>query len=309
MMGPVDGHAPPKRATEHELLADQLETLGADLHRLDPLARADLPDAVHQLRTRCRRLRALLTTFAKCFDDSATQPVLDDLSWISQVLGRPRDLEVLRETYGRLFEAEPVHLVRGLPAPWIDNHLRALHGAAHRDAVDAMDSVRYYTLLDTLDAWRTAPPWADERDRPAERRLGRALDQQWKRMERAVAAVTADDSENPPNLLHDVRKAARRTRYAAEVLAPLLGSNVRRTAKAAKRIQRVLGRHHDAVVAGEHLIRLSDSAHVAGRDTFTFGVLSVRLEAEKSVHERAFQQVWGKAREASRRGAKRVPGA
>src|SRR4051794_7474334 len=51
-----------KHATEHELLARHLRDLGTDLRRLDPLARADVPDAVHQLRVVFRRVRALLNT-------------------------------------------------------------------------------------------------------------------------------------------------------------------------------------------------------------------------------------------------------
>jgi CHAD domain-containing protein len=269
------------------------------------LARADLPDAVHQLRTRCRRLRALLTTFSRCFDSSATGPVLEDLRWIGQVLGGPRDLEVLRETYRGLLEAQAAQLVRGFPAPWIENHLEVLHRAAHQDALDAMCSARYHALLERLDSWRSTPPWGDEQGRPAKRRLGRALDRQWKRMERRAVKAAADDAEDRPRLLHDVRKAARRTRYAAEMLAPLLGSDARKDAKAAKRIQRVLGRHHDTVVAGERLLSLSDTAQVAGLDTFTFGVLSVRLESETTLHERAFERVWHKELKARRRRTKR----
>jgi CHAD domain-containing protein len=286
---------PGKRASEQELIGHHLVALRADLHRLDPLARADLPDAVHQLRVAIRRLRAALTTFDKSFDSSATEPIVDDLNWIGDMLGRPRDLEVLHTRLGRLLEAQPAHLVRGRPGQWIDSQHRAARRAAHRDALEAMASDRYFGLIDALATWDDTPPWKDNRDRPATGRLARALDREWTRMEKAAASAEAGDAGERPVLLHKVRKAAKRTRYAAEALEPVLGSDARTMAKAAHRIQRVLGGHHDTVIAGERLLELSDAARAAGRDTFTFGALSTRLEAELSEIERDYERVWIKA--------------
>jgi CHAD domain-containing protein len=298
-------HAAGKHATERELIAGHLASLTAELHRLDPLARADVPDAVHQLRTAGRRLRAVLTTFDKSFDAAAIDPVSDELSWIGDVLGEPRDLEVLKARFDSLVLAEPGHLVRGRPGQWIDSRLRAAHRDAHRAALDAMASARYFALVDVLDSWNAAPPWADERDRPATKRLPKALDREWKGLEQAAATASAGERADRPALLHDVRKAAKRIRFAAEIVEPVLGSDAATTARAAKRIQRVLGEYHDTVVATAHLLRLSDEAAAAGRDTFTFGVLGLRLDAEAAAHEHTFEQVWSKVRKTRGRSGKR----
>jgi len=293
-----------KQATERELIGGHLSKLTADLHRLDPLARADLPDAVHQLRTTCRRLRGILATFDGCFEAAATDPVRDELRWIRDLLGHPRDLEVLRARLTSLVAAEPAHLVRGRPGQWIDSQLRAAHRAAHREALDAMASERYFALVDALDSWRDTPPWADRRDRPAHKRLAKRLDAEWSDLERAVGRATDGDHAERPFLLHEVRKEAKRLRLTAGILEPVVGSEARATAVAAKEIQYVLGEHHDSVVTAARLVDLADSAHAAGRDTFTFGVLSVRVAAETAEHERAFEQVWDKARKDRRRRTK-----
>ena len=83
------------RATEQELLTRHLASLTADLHRLDPFARADLPDALYQLRLVFRRLRAALTSFDASFDTTVTDALRDEVRWIGDILGRRRDLEDL----------------------------------------------------------------------------------------------------------------------------------------------------------------------------------------------------------------------
>ena len=105
-------------------------------------------------------------------------------------------------------------------------------------------------------------------------------------------------------LLHDVRKAAKRTRYAAETLQPILGKDASRLAATCSIIQDALGAHHDAVVAAARLLDLADSARANGRDTFTYGVLYTHIEREAEAHERDYHRAWkkaAKARPASRR--------
>jgi len=281
------------RGSGEAVLTQHLEDLRAGLHRLEPHVRDDLPDAVHQLRVTCRRLRATLTTFRKDLDRSATEPARAELAWLGGVLGRARDLEVLGARLDRLVLAEDPRLVRGNPGPWLDDRLRAARDAAHLEVVDAMATDRYAALVAALDSWHDAPPWADGRQPPGRKRLARALDRQWTRMERAGAAAASASPGDRPARLHEVRKAAKRARYAAELLEPVLGDAARTRATAAERIQDVLGEHHDAVVAIDRLGELSDTAHAAGQDTFTFGVLCSRLEAEATGYERAFAEAWG----------------
>jgi CHAD domain-containing protein len=151
-------------------------------------------------------------------------------------------------------------------------------------------------MVDTVRAWSLTQTWAKRAERPAQDRLARALDREWARLERAVAA--ADASSGTPQhaeLLHDVRKAAKRTRYAAETLQPILGTDANRLAAATTRIQDALGAHHDVVVAAARLLDLATTAQAAGRDTFTFGVLCARIEREAEAHEREYQRAWTKA--------------
>jgi CHAD domain-containing protein len=289
-----------KRISEHELLQQRLAGLVAELTRLDPLVRADAPDAVHQMRVTCRRLRATLATFAQSFDDEAVNGLRADLKWLIQVLGAPRDLEVLRARLGDLVAAQPRHLVRGRPDQWLGSQLRAAHRPAHREAAAAMTSGRYVDLVDTLSSFSLAPSWAKRGDRPAQDRLSRALDREWARLARAVAAADAGSrTSHHAELLHDVRKAAKRTRYTAETLQPILGDKATsRLIATCSIIQDTLGAHHDAVVAAARLLDLADSARANGRDTFTYGVLHTLVERDAEAHERDYHRAWKRAAKA-----------
>ena len=117
---------------------------------------------------------------------------------------------------------------------------------------------------------------------------GKALNKRARRAERkadrrlAAAVRTGDDA-----LLHRARKAAKRARYAAELLAPVDNSTAKRTVKQYKRIQRVLGEHQDGVVASDTLRRLALTAGTtAGENGFTYGLLYAREQrtAEAARH-------------------------
>jgi CHAD domain-containing protein len=80
----------------------------------------------------------------------------------------------------------------------------------------------------------------------------------------------------PPELLIgpvQARKSARRARYAAEAATPAVGKQAREFARQMKRVQSVLGDHHDAVLARQAARDLGIGAHLAGENAFTYGLL------------------------------------
>ncbi len=79
---------------------------------------------------------------------------------------------------------------------------------------------------------------------------------------------TAGDPE-----LHELRKAAKRARYALEVIAPLEGRRATEAAARFEAVQELLGDHQDSVVARQLLRRLGASARGRAENGFTFGLL------------------------------------
>ena len=118
--------------------------------------------------------------------------------------------------------------------------------------IAALDSERYFALLDTLEqpvATIAADPTLEEIHAAEHQRLRKAV-------------KTLDDASSDEEL-HAVRIRVKRARYAAE----LAGADA--YVKAAKVLQDVLGEHQDAVVATERLRnlahRMPDTAIAAGR--------------------------------------------
>ncbi|MGH2603494.1 MAG: CHAD domain-containing protein, partial [Dehalococcoidia bacterium] len=103
-------------------------------------------------------------------------------------------------------------------------------------------------------------------------------------------------------LLHEVRKAAKRTRYAAESVAPVFGKPAKRLAKRMERLQDVLGEHQDSIVNRDALRRLGVAAHLSGENGFTFGLLH---EHERRLGDAAQREYEPALRAASKKSVRR----
>jgi CHAD domain-containing protein len=109
------------------------------------------------------------------------------------------------------------------------------------------------------------------------------------------SADAAGDAAEREHLLHEVRKEAKRTRYAAEAASPVLGKRAKRLAARAESVQEVLGEHQDSVVAREELRRLGAASHGTGVNGFTFGLLHGREQLRGDAAEARLGDVWARA--------------
>ncbi len=281
----------PARPIVHRRLAEQV----ASIKQLDPRVRSDLPDSVHDMRVALRRLRSALATFRPFLDRGVTDPMRDELRWIAGLLGDARDSGVLRDRLLALIADEPEDLVVGPVAQRVEQELSNRYRDALATAVQAMESSRYYALIDGLDGLIADPPWTPAASKPADKRLRRRVNHDRKRVLRSVAAVGTGDPEQRDRQLHEVRKAAKRARYAAEALVPVYGRDARRFAKANKRVQSVLGDHNDSAVARRELLEIAERARLDGEDTFSYGRLHALEQARGAAHRQRFHRVWRKA--------------
>jgi CHAD domain-containing protein len=106
--------------------------------------------------------------------------------------------------------------------------------------------------------------------------------------------VRSAEASERDALLHEVRKKAKRLRYAADSAKPVLGKRAGRLAAKAKRIQETLGIRQDAVLARERLRELGVQAYVDGENPFTLGRLHALEERRADEAEAAFRKTWAK---------------
>ncbi|GII93279.1 CYTH and CHAD domain-containing protein [Sinosporangium siamense] len=268
-------------------LASQLTALLAQ----DPRVRRAEDDAVHQMRVAARRSRSAFKAFRTMLGD--TTALQDELKWLGTVLGEVRDLEVIRARFAKRLKTLPPELVVGPVESRLGSDLEQRELAGYEHIREALSGDRYFALLDAFDGLLAEPPLTDKASRSADKALTAVAVKGWRRVERKYGeARAAEDPEQREVLMHDVRKAAKRARYTAEALSPVLGGTLPELAKRAEAVQDILGLHQDGVVAQEVLEKEARAAREAGEDTFTYGVLT---GIEREVADRAhkdFPRVW-----------------
>jgi CHAD domain-containing protein len=252
------------------LLAAVREHVGTIVAQ-DPMVRLDRPDAVHAMRVGTRRLRSLLAAFRGVLAGEAGEPLREELKWLGEVLGGPRDAEVLSARLAERIDSLPAGAAGG-PGPQAQLERVGGHGdVSAQDAVDALDGERYLALLGALDRFVAEPPLADRTGR--RRGTRRAARKAYRRVARALDEVPEVDGPSRDAALHEVRKAAKRLRYTCEAVVPVHGRRARRLASRAEDLQELLGEHQDSVGARALLLRAAEQARETGEDTFALGVL------------------------------------
>ncbi len=264
--------------------------------RYDPLVRRDEPDAVHQMRVATRRARSVLQAFGEIVDRERTRPLCDELKWLATVLGLPRDAEVLLARFTAELDDIPPDLVEGPVKARISGHFGNELAQAREAALRELDGQRYLSLLNDLDALIADPPLTPLAARKAGKALAKPVKRASRRLERALAAVPVAGDGDRDTAIHEARKAAKRARYAAEAATPALGGAARRQASWTKKLQGLLGDHHDSVVARTVLRGIADQARAAGEDTFTYGLLYERQACQASDMERALPALAGRGK-------------
>ncbi|MGC2998223.1 CHAD domain-containing protein [Streptomyces sp. G35A] len=267
------------------------------LVELDPAVRQDVPDAVHRMRVATRRLRSTFRSFRNVLDREVTDPVGTDLKWLAGELGLDRDQEVLAARLKSALEDLPGPLVAGPVGDRLAAWSEARHSGAHGRLTGILDSRRYLSLLDTLDAVLAHPPLRAKAAAQPDKPLAGAVRKDAAKLTALVArALDLPPGDDRDVALHEVRKKSKRTRYAAEAATPALGRPAAGLARSMKSLQELLGDHQDSVMARRTLRELSAVAHAAGENTFTYGVLYAREERRAELAEAALPEAWSSIR-------------
>ncbi|MDV6260136.1 CYTH and CHAD domain-containing protein [Rhodococcoides yunnanense] len=262
-----------------QLLTDYLDEQVQAIVAGDVYLRRGL-DPIHSTRVAIRRYRSTLRVFGSLFEDEAAAHLEAELSWYASLLGEVRDRQVQRARFAAALRELPSELVLGPVASRIENDLLAEQIRHRETAMAELDGDRYRALLTQLSAWSRGLPIDGEVNDRLLVKLARKAGK--KAIDRTKSAVLGTDDE----ALHRARKASKRARYAAELVAPVVDKKVSKAnIKRFKMIQEVLGEHQDAVIAADILRTLGARAGTtAGENGFTFGLL---FERERRAAESA----------------------
>src|SRR5579875_633311 len=157
----------PADATAGQVVQAYLRTRGARLTALEPALRADEPDAIHQMRTTTRRLRAALQAFRRVIPRADSARLATELRWLGGVLGEARDSEVLASHLLDQLDDVPAEQVVGPVRARVRGHFAPARAATRAEVLATLSSARYLALLGELERLAAAPPLGPDAERLA----------------------------------------------------------------------------------------------------------------------------------------------
>lgn len=164
--------------------------------------------ALHQGRIALRRLRSAFVIFKPAIAGTEQQRLRAELRWLAAEMGDARNLDVLLER------------VRDDP---LRKRLETARDAAYERVESAIHSPRARALMLDLAEWTAGGEWLAEagteieRNRPIEKFAADALD----RLRRRVKKGGRNLADLADEARHEVRKDAKKLRYAAEFFKSL----------------------------------------------------------------------------------------
>ncbi len=282
---PPVSSSPTAREVIHAAIARSVQS-----HLLNlPIARVgEGSEGVHQARVALRRLRSDLRTFGPLLEPTWATELSSEVRWLGDRLGEVRDADVRIMVLNQLVEEEPS--IESEQARALLDELKVQRDVAHANLLEAMDSTRCTELLDHLVDAAQDPRTAPQADDPAEENIPTLVNRPWRKLRKAVGRIGPEPSYAD---FHRIRIKAKRCRYAAEAVEPVMGKPARRLTKAMKRIQNSLGDLNDANVIRAHLATTADQHEELG---FMAGELSGLLVARAGHCEAEFLNLWTKTR-------------
>ncbi|WP_410675988.1 CHAD domain-containing protein [Amycolatopsis sp. cmx-4-68] len=297
--------APPRRRKKPkagEVVLASLRDHYARLRRADVGVRLDVEDSVHQLRVATRKLRSALRTFGSIVDKEGTAPLAAELKWLGQQLSPARDAEVSEERLREQLDDVPSELVFGPLRQFLTRYFAREAEEGRTRAMAALTGKRYLNLLRALDALVEEPPLTAQARKPAKAALRKPVRKAARKLRAAEAATDGLAGHELETALHEVRKKAKRARYAADTVKPVYGKKLREWRKNVKALQGTLGEHQDTVVGRDVLHHLTIAGHGEGQNTFTFGMLYAQDAGRAEKLRGEFAREWRRLGKGGRPG-------
>lgn len=228
------------------------------------------PEHLHDLRVAVRRSRSVLGEAARVLPPAMIGEARERWSRVGELTGPVRDVDVLltviETSSSALGDAHRDALGR---VAVLLREQRAQLLVELRKAVDTDGADAWITAWSHLvahdDAWRAdgvqrrGDPFGDRAERPLRRVVRKRIASAQDVVLRHGRAITA---ESPDEALHDLRNDAKRLRYLLECFGALVPDEQRRRfVRRLRKLQDVLGTHHDSGLQVAHLRRVRDEEH------------------------------------------------
>ncbi len=257
------------------------------MRAFDSAVRQGNIEGMHRMRASTRRLRSELKLFQDQIDEEWGLPLEDDLKWLASKLGVVRQLDVLRdrirsqagpleESLGPIFEA-----------------LGSRRSKAALELQCVLDGERYEEIVHRLEAVVAYPSFEDDASETCRNLLPDLLSATWKPLKKRARRL---EDESPDEDFHEVRKYAKRMRYASEAVAGALPDSLAEEAKRfterCVEVQDVLGEHQDAADCIRFVEEIASEHPSEGTFSLAAGRILERESQTVMRHRQRFFEIW-----------------
>ena len=208
---------------------------------------------LHDFRVSVRRTRSALTQLKDVLPPEQVAHFRTEFSWLGQITGPTRDLDVYQLKMPEYRASLPEHLRDDLDP--LDEFLRRHQRIEHQELVQLLETRRYQSLLSDWENF-LEQPLMDDSDRPegATPILDLASRRIWKSSRKVLKKGGAIGPDTPAEALHRLRIECKKLRYLLEFFRSLYPEEqLLPLINALKRLQDNLGDFNDLEVQQETL--------------------------------------------------------
>jgi CHAD domain-containing protein len=236
---------------------------------------------LHDFRVAVRRTRAGLNQLKNLLPESISQHYSDFFSWLGQVTGTTRDLDVYLLNFTAYKNSLPESMRDDLH-PLYD-FLVAKQKNAQKELATKLRSNRYLTTVSEWEQYLKAQAPITPVEPNAKLSIKQLADLRiWKNYKRVLQEGEAINEHSPDEALHDLRKSCKKLRYLMEFFQNLYSEQqIKVFIKNLKGLQVVLGDFQDYATQELTLKQFSEEMlanHVPANTLLAMGVLIQNLD-------------------------------
>jgi CHAD domain-containing protein len=213
------------------------------------------PEFLHDYRVSCRRARSALNLLRGAFPKQRIAAFREDFSWLSDMTGPTRDLDVYLLQFNS-YQAQLPAEQRASLEPF-RALLQSEQTKEQQKLAEALQSERYQDFRKRWDEF------LDEKEESSTAMGAQAVwqsatEQLWQSYRKCVQQGQAIEDDSPDEALHELRKTCKKFRYLLEFFSSLFPSKeLQSVVKTLKVLQENLGEFNDCSVQQESLAHYS----------------------------------------------------
>jgi CHAD domain-containing protein len=246
---------------------------------------------LHDFRVAVRRTRAGLSQLKGVLPDETSTYFAAFFSWLGQITGTTRDLDVYLLTFAKYKSSLPASIRDDLDPLY--EFLLGKQRKAQQELAKKLRSPKYLTTLSEWEHFLKGQAPLNPIEQPATLSIKQLADRRlWKNYKRVLKEGNAITEHSPPEALHELRKSCKKLRYLLEFFQSLYPeAKIKHFIKNLKGLQEVLGNFQDCSVQEATLRLFSEEMlnnHIHANTLLAMGVLIQNLDTHRNTARKDF---------------------